>query len=157
MRLTNLRKEYGKLGNPKCRAGAPFDGCSASEAGARFLIDPDDCAEPRRSLEFQVFSVMAGVSLAAPTKAACMLMSSTPSAYPQVVSRCFALFRGLKFRVSAGHPVLCAWFDSRQLHWSNSRSGHIFVLACFLCKHIMDTSRNEVVHFVGHVVKVIRE
>jgi hypothetical protein len=27
--------------------------------------------------------------LAAPTTAACMLMSSTPLAYPQVVSRCF--------------------------------------------------------------------
>jgi hypothetical protein len=84
-------------------------------------------------------------------------MPSTPSAYPHVISRHLASFRVFKFYVSAAHDHFWGGFDSRQLHWSNSRSGHIFVLACFLCKHIMGTSRNEVVHFVGHVVKVIRE
>jgi hypothetical protein len=47
-----------------------------------------------------------------------MLMPSTPSAYSQLASRCFASFRVVKFRVSAVHAGLCAWFDSRQLHQS---------------------------------------
>ena len=34
-----------------------------------------------------------------------MLMPSTPSVYPQVVSRCFASFRVGIFGVSAGHAV----------------------------------------------------
>ena len=45
-----------------------------------------------------------------------VLTASTPFAYPQVVSRCFACFRVVKSSVSAGHAILCAWFDSRQLH-----------------------------------------
>jgi hypothetical protein len=45
-----------------------------------------------------------------------MLMPSTPFASPQVVSRLFAWFRVVDFGVSAGHAVLCAWFDSRQPH-----------------------------------------
>jgi hypothetical protein len=43
-------------------------------------------------------------------------MSSTPFAYPQVFARHFASIRVLKSGVFAGHAVLCAWFDSRQLH-----------------------------------------
>jgi hypothetical protein len=83
-----------------------------------------------------------------------MLMPSTPFAPPQVVSRLFALFRVVKFGVSAAHNEFCVWFDSRQLHRSNSRSGCISALACFLFGHILGTSRNKAVHFVGHVVKV---
>jgi hypothetical protein len=45
-----------------------------------------------------------------------VLMPSTPLAYPQVISRRFALFRVVKFSISAVHAVLSAWFDSRQLH-----------------------------------------
>ena len=45
-----------------------------------------------------------------------MLMPSTPSVYPQVVSRCFASFRVGIFGVSGGHAVSLRWFDSRQLH-----------------------------------------
>jgi hypothetical protein len=52
-----------------------------------------------------------------------MLMPSTASVYPQVASRRLASFRVVKSSISAGQPVLCAWFDSRQLHnrkfWSN--------------------------------------
>jgi hypothetical protein len=50
-------------------------------------------------------------------------MPSTPLAYPQVISRRFTSFRVLKFRVSAAHAVLCAWFDSRQLRHKGRRSG----------------------------------
>jgi hypothetical protein len=42
-------------------------------------------------------------------------MASTPFACPQVVSRCFASFGVVRLSVSAGHGVLCVWFDSRQL------------------------------------------
>src|SRR6476620_5252707 len=43
-------------------------------------------------------------------------MPSTPDAYPQVISRTFALFRVLKFDVSAGQQDFWAGIDSRQLH-----------------------------------------
>ena len=52
-----------------------------------------------------------------------MLMPSTPSAYPQVASRPFASFRVIKSIISAAQAVLCAWFDSRQLHQKGRRSG----------------------------------
>jgi hypothetical protein len=113
MRLSNLGKEYGKLGNPKCRAGARFDGCNASEAGARFLIDPDDCAEPRRSKEFQVFSVTAGVS-------PCGTYDS--GVHVDVINTlgvsagCFASFRVVKSSVFPVQSHFCDGFDSRQLH-----------------------------------------
>ena len=51
------------------------------------------------------------------------LMASTPSAYPQVVLRTFASFRVVKPSVSAAQPVLCAWFDSRQLHREDAGQG----------------------------------
>ena len=44
-----------------------------------------------------------------------MLMPSTPSAYPQVISRRLALFRVVKSSVSAGHRDFRDGFDSRQL------------------------------------------
>ena len=50
-------------------------------------------------------------------------MPSTPSAYPQVASRPFASFRVIKSIISAAQAVLCAWFDSRQLHQKGRRSG----------------------------------
>jgi len=43
-------------------------------------------------------------------------MPSTPSAYPQVFSRCLALFRVVDSTVIPGQVDFCAWFDSRQLH-----------------------------------------
>jgi len=45
-----------------------------------------------------------------------LLTLSTPFAYPQVVSRTFALFRVVNLSVSAGHSDFCTGFDSRQLH-----------------------------------------
>ncbi len=45
-----------------------------------------------------------------------VLMSSTPLAYPQVISCTFASFRVPKFGVLAGQFDFCAGFDSRQLH-----------------------------------------
>ena len=45
-----------------------------------------------------------------------VLMPSTPSAYPQVISRNLASFRVVKLSVSAGHKAFCDGFDSRQLH-----------------------------------------
>jgi hypothetical protein len=45
-----------------------------------------------------------------------LLTPSTPFAYPQVVSRCFASFRVAKSSVSAAHSDFCSGFDSRQLH-----------------------------------------
>jgi hypothetical protein len=51
-----------------------------------------------------------------------MLMPSTPSAHPHVVSRRFASVRVLRFRVSAAQGDFWAGFDSRQLHKQNSWS-----------------------------------
>jgi len=45
-----------------------------------------------------------------------VLMSSTPFAYPQVVSRTFASFRVAIFSVSAAQRDFWRGFDSRQLH-----------------------------------------
>jgi hypothetical protein len=45
-----------------------------------------------------------------------VLMPSTPLAYPQVDRGCFASFRVVKSSISAVQAILCAWFDSRQLH-----------------------------------------
>jgi hypothetical protein len=45
-----------------------------------------------------------------------VLMPSTRSAYPQVVSRSFASFHVADSTISAAQLALCAWFDSRQLH-----------------------------------------
>ena len=45
-----------------------------------------------------------------------MLMSSTPLAYPQVVSRRLTSFRVANFCVSAAHGDFRGGFDSRQLH-----------------------------------------
>ena len=45
-----------------------------------------------------------------------VLMPSTPFASPQVISRCFTLFRVVKFSVSAAQSDFCGGFDSRQLH-----------------------------------------
>ena len=44
------------------------------------------------------------------------LMSSTPFAYSQVISRTFASFRVVNSSVSAGQRDCCSGFDSRQLH-----------------------------------------
>jgi len=53
-----------------------------------------------------------------------VLTASTPFAYPQVVSRCFACFRVVKSSVFAAHAILCAWFDSRQLHEKGTGQSH---------------------------------
>ena len=53
-----------------------------------------------------------------------MLTPSTPLAYPQVVSRSFALFRVVNFSVLAGRATFCSGFDSRQLHWKDAGQGH---------------------------------
>jgi hypothetical protein len=45
-----------------------------------------------------------------------VLMSSTPLAYPQVVSRIFASFRVANIGIPAGERDFCSGFDSRQLH-----------------------------------------
>ena len=45
-----------------------------------------------------------------------VLMPSTPFASPQVVWRCFACFRVVKFSIPAGQRAFCSGFDSRQLH-----------------------------------------
>jgi hypothetical protein len=47
------------------------------------------------------------------------LMSSTPLAYPQVVSRRLTSFRVANFSVSAAHGDFRGGFDSRQLHRLN--------------------------------------
>jgi hypothetical protein len=59
-----------------------------------------------------------------------MLMPSTPSAYPQVDGGHFASFRVLRFSVSAVHAVLCAWFDSRQLHTEAGQSRKLWPVFC---------------------------
>jgi hypothetical protein len=46
----------------------------------------------------------------------CVLMPSTSSAYPHVISRTFASFQGLKYSVWPAQIHIRAWFDSRQLH-----------------------------------------
>jgi hypothetical protein len=43
-------------------------------------------------------------------------MPSTPFPSPQVVSRTFALFRVVRFHVSAAHDLFWGGFDSRQLY-----------------------------------------
>jgi hypothetical protein len=50
-----------------------------------------------------------------------LLMPSTLSAYPQVISRRFAYFRVVKFRVSTVHDHFWSGFDSRQLHQKDRR------------------------------------
>ena len=47
-------------------------------------------------------------------------MPSTPSAYPQVISRTFALFREARTSVSAAQIDFLDGFDSRQLHWKRA-------------------------------------
>jgi hypothetical protein len=47
-------------------------------------------------------------------------MPSTPSAYPQVISRHLASFRVVKPHLSAAQADFWAGFDSRQLHWENA-------------------------------------
>jgi hypothetical protein len=44
-------------------------------------------------------------------------MSSTPFAYPQVISRRFASFRVVDFSISAFQRDFWGGFDSRQLQW----------------------------------------
>src|SRR5271163_1697471 len=56
-------------------------------------------------------------------KGRAMLMPSTPSAYPQVISRHLASFRVVQFYVSAAHDHFWGGFDSRQLHQKGRRSG----------------------------------
>src|SRR5277367_3767942 len=58
-------------------------------------------------------------------KGRAVLMPSTPSAYPHVISRHLASFRVVKFYVSAAHDHFWGGFDSRQLHKRRSRSGNI--------------------------------
>jgi hypothetical protein len=53
-------------------------------------------------------------------KGRAMLMPSTPSAYPQVISRHLASFRVVQFYVSAAHDHFWGGFDSRQLHWKRA-------------------------------------
>jgi hypothetical protein len=45
-----------------------------------------------------------------------VLMPSTPSAYPQVISGRLTSFRVLEIEVFPARGNFCAWFDSRQLH-----------------------------------------
>jgi hypothetical protein len=52
--------------------------------------------------------------------------------YPQVVSRCFASFRVVKFRLSAGHRAFCAEFDSRRPHQESAGQNHRFWPVFFL-------------------------
>jgi hypothetical protein len=75
-------------------------------------------------------------------------MSSTPSAYPQVVSGPLALFRVLKSSIFPGQTNFRAGFDSRQLHKGISRSEDIFALACFLLGTPCAIGRGT--HNVGH-------
>src|SRR5271156_3743262 len=49
-------------------------------------------------------------------KGRAVLMPSTPSAYPHVISRHLASFRVVKFCVSAALDHFLGGFDSRQLH-----------------------------------------
>ncbi|MDT5252197.1 MAG: hypothetical protein QOH07_1144 [Mycobacterium sp.] len=53
-----------------------------------------------------------------------MLMSSTPLAYPQVISRRLTSFRVANFSVSAAHGDFRGGFDSRQLHNKTAGQSH---------------------------------
>jgi hypothetical protein len=57
-----------------------------------------------------------------------VLTPSTPLAYPQVVSRSFALFRVVKFSVLARKATFCSGFDSRQLHQKGRRNAALSTL-----------------------------
>jgi hypothetical protein len=59
-------------------------------------------------------------------------MSSTPFAYPQVVSRLFASFRVVKSSISAVHTGFCSGFDSRQLHQNGRSSVASVIVSGFL-------------------------
>jgi hypothetical protein len=67
-----------------------------------------------------------------------VLMPSTPSAYPQVVSRCLASFRVVKSGISAVHAVLCAWFDSRQLHREDAGQSHKLWPVLIFHRHLIN-------------------
>jgi hypothetical protein len=65
-------------------------------------------------------------------------MPSTRGAYPQVISRLFASFRIAEYAICAGRALLCAGFDSRQLHKKGRRDAAFFVglggrVDCWVC------------------------
>jgi hypothetical protein len=98
-------------------AGDLRRGCSTSTTvwTARLRSTPHGSSgtEARSS---SVFSHESSVVCGTDNSGVRMLMPSTSSAYPQVASRRFASFRVVKSSISAVQAVLCAWFDSRQLH-----------------------------------------
>jgi hypothetical protein len=53
-----------------------------------------------------------------------LLMPSTPSASPQVVSRRLVSFRVINSTVIPAQVDFWAWFDSRQLHRESAGQGH---------------------------------
>src|SRR5271156_2325725 len=92
----------------------------------------------------------------APCPATSLLPSVSVSlrVYPQVVSRNFPSFRIINSAVIPGQAVLCAWFDSRQLHNCICRSDDVFTLRITPRGHILGTPGHEAVHLVGHVAEV---
>jgi hypothetical protein len=77
------------------------------EGRPRVCLGPVDAGTERRR-ERIVFGTDNGCGV--------LLMSSTPSAYPQVGWRRLASFRIMKFSIYAGQRDFCDGFDSRQLH-----------------------------------------
>jgi len=59
--------------------------------------------------------------------------------------------------VYAVQADFCAEFDSRQRHKRTCSSKGVFTPRFALRGHILGTPRNEIVHLVGHVIKVIGE
>jgi hypothetical protein len=67
-----------------------------------------------------------------------MLMSSTPSAYPQVVSRCLVSFRVVNSAVIPTQVDFWAWFYSRQLHREGGWSERQALTSFFLHQHLIN-------------------
>lgn len=86
---------------------------------ARVVGPSGDCG--REVVDGSTFAVR---PLASTTGAATLLMPSTPSAHPQVISRTFAPFRVPRSAISAGQTDFHGGFDSRQLHNTTAAQEH---------------------------------
>src|SRR5277367_4463343 len=83
-------------------------------------------------------------------KGRAVLMPSTPSAYPPVISRHLASFRVVKFYVSAAQVDFWAWFDSRQLHQEDAGQSQKPWPAFFFIKIPVKIRRSVPVHGPCH-------
>src|SRR5271163_1872616 len=106
----NVSRDDGEYGNPYVTTRAGPDAALTAPHG---LI---------RLLRLSSVDLASTPGDQSTTGSSVLLMPSTPVGVSAGRVACFASFRVVKSGISAVHAVLCAWFDSRQLHNKNSRS-----------------------------------